>query len=107
MPYGERMIVVHTAVRCLPADRPEFVALLKRMQAATRALDDGCLLYSYVADLDDDCRFTGVEEWRDLDALRAHLAAPHMNDPHSRFNALCVDGEQVTVFQAQPVDFEA
>ena len=97
------MIVVHTEVRCRPGDRDEFVAVLTRLQTATVDNDDGCLTYRYVADLTDDCRFFGIEDWRDLDALRAHLAAPHMNDPHSRFDALTQGGEQVRVFGAEPV----
>ena len=95
------MIVVHTRVRCRRVDRDAFVQLLRRMVAATRA-EDGCRFYSYVVDLDDDCLFHGVEEWRDAAALDAHLAAPHMNDPDSRFDEYSLEPEQVRIFDARP-----
>lgn len=97
------MIVVHTRVRCHARHRDAFIAILQQLQDATRR-EDGCLEYSYVADLDDDCLFVGVEEWRDEAALRAHLAAPHMNDPDSRFDAYSREPETVRVFTAQPLD---
>lgn len=97
------MIVVHTRVRCHAQHRDAFIAILKHLQDATRR-EDGCLEYSYVADLDDDCLFLGVEEWRDEAALRAHLGAPHMNDPDSRFDAYSREAETVRVFTAQPLD---
>ena len=46
------------------ADRlDEFVALLKDVQAASRA-DDGCLNYGYYSEVDDPLRYVAVEEWR-------------------------------------------
>lgn len=93
------MIVVHTTVRCQPQHRDAFVAILRRFQEVTRT-ESGCLAYTYTCDLDDDCVFHGVERWRDEAALRAHLAAAHMNDPNSRFDEYSARPEQVRVFTA-------
>ena len=60
------------------ADRlEEFVALLKEVQAASRA-DDGCLNYGYYSEVDDPLQYVAVEEWRDMEALEAHLRTPHV-----------------------------
>jgi quinol monooxygenase YgiN len=47
------------------------------VEAASR-LDDGCLNYGYFQSITDPGAFVAVEEWRDMDALRAHLQQPHV-----------------------------
>lgn len=94
------MIVVHTKVRCHRRHRDAFIAILRRFQETTRR-EPGCLAYSYTADLDDDCLFHGVEQWSRVEALRAHLAAAHMNDPNSRFDDYSNGAETVEVFTAK------
>lgn len=96
------MIVVHAVLRSKPERRAETVAALRALQEATLANDDGCLHYAFCADITDDCLFTCVEEWRDMDALRAHLAAPHMNDPASPLADTTIGDEQIRVFHAEP-----
>lgn len=60
------------------ADRvDEFVALLKDVQAASRE-DEGCLKYGYHVEIADPLQYVAVEEWRDMDALKAHLRTPHV-----------------------------
>ena len=44
--------------------------------ALTRA-EPGCLAYDLCRDADAPDRFVAYESWRDMDALRAHLDAPH------------------------------
>lgn len=98
------MIIVHTRVRCRPQHRARLAEILRGFATATRA-EDGCLAYSYAADVVDDCLFLGVEEWRDAAALNAHLAAPHMNDPDSGFDTYSLGSEVVRVFTAEPLDW--
>ena len=67
--------------------RAAFLTELKRMVPETLA-EDGCIRYEPVIDIDDTIHprqvaaradvVTILESWRDLDCLRAHLAAPHM-----------------------------
>lgn len=47
-----------------------------RAVALTRA-EQGCVAYDLCRDVDAPDRFVACETWRDLDALRAHLATPH------------------------------
>lgn len=46
------------------------------MVTATRR-HDGCLLYTFAADLDDPDVIVSVEVWRDQAALDAHMARDH------------------------------
>ena len=55
----------------------EFLGLLEEVQAASRE-DEGCEHYGYYREISDDLRFVAVEEWRDMAALEAHLATPHV-----------------------------
>ena len=57
--------------------REELVALLQEVQEASRA-DHGCLNYGYYSEVADSLTFIAVEEWRDQEALDAHLRQPHV-----------------------------
>jgi quinol monooxygenase YgiN len=96
------MIVVHAVLRSRPERRTDTVAALIAMQHATRSADDGCLHYSFVVDLEDDCLFTCVEEWRDMAALEAHLASPHMAALDSLLSETTVGPAEIRVFEAVP-----
>ena len=51
--------------------------MLEEVQAASRG-DDGCLHYGYYTEISDPLSFIAVEEWRDVEALAAHLRQPHV-----------------------------
>ena len=71
------MIIVIARFRPLPDRRGEFLALLSEVQEASRR-DDGCLNYGYYSEVVDTDSFIAVEEWRDREALDAHLRTPHV-----------------------------
>jgi quinol monooxygenase YgiN len=79
------MIHVLAAIRVKPGNRPRFLEIFKANVPAVRA-EAGCVEYRPTVDaasglppqqLDADT-VTIIEKWESLDALRAHLAAPHM-----------------------------
>ena len=70
-------VIVIARVRPRSDRHDEFVALLKEVQEASRA-DDGCLNYGYFSEVADATSFVAVEEWRDMQALEAHLRQPHV-----------------------------
>ena len=70
-------VIVIARVRCRPEQRTDLVALLERLQTASRG-DDGCLRYGFSAAIEDDHAFVAVEEWASRDALAAHLRQPHI-----------------------------
>ena len=69
------MVIVIARFRPRPDRLDDFVAVLRDVQAASRE-DDGCLNYGYHREVADDLAFIAVEEWRDMDALAAHLRTP-------------------------------
>ena len=71
------MIIVIARFRPQPGRRDDFADLLCEVQAASRG-DDGCLNYGYYAEVSDALSYVAVEEWRDMDALAAHLKQPHV-----------------------------
>ncbi|MGY1840166.1 MULTISPECIES: putative quinol monooxygenase [unclassified Modestobacter] len=73
------MLVVHSSASAAPGRRDELVAAARAMAAQTR-LDQGCLSYSFAADLDDANLVRGVEVWADAAALEAHMTHGHTRD---------------------------
>ncbi len=79
------MITVIATVRCQPGHRDDF---LKEFRAIVPEVlqEDGCIEYGPTVDAStdlsnqhrDDDRITIVEKWESLEALKAHLTAPHM-----------------------------
>jgi|GEM_PF-1476045 len=101
-----RMIIVHATITAQPQFRDRLEALLRHFRDQTRANDAGCVEYTYFRDIDDDCRFICVEVWEDEASLRNHLAAPHMNDPHSRFAEFIQGSERVQIWRGNAVPVE-
>lgn len=98
------MIVVHAFLRCKPDRRTETVAALKEMRRATLVNDEGCLHYAYMADLEDDCSFVCVEEWRDMESLRTHIDSPHMAALDAVLAETAEGPEEIRIFEASPTE---
>ncbi|GAA5027557.1 putative quinol monooxygenase [Actinopolymorpha pittospori] len=94
------MIVVHAVLRSRPERRTETVAALIAMQHAVRSADEGCMYYAFVADLQDDCLFTCVEEWTDMKALQSHLASPHMRALDQLLSETAEGPAEIRIFEA-------
>jgi len=76
--------------------RDELVAAARQIATATRE-DDGCMAYSFAADLEDPDRILSIEVWRDRSALEDHMAHDHT----ARFLEIAadlVDGEPTMAF---------
>jgi quinol monooxygenase YgiN len=80
------MIHVIATIQAKPGQRDALLAEFHKNVPNVRA-EKGCIEYAGAVDLPTDLRaqiplrenvFTVVEKWESLDALRAHLAAPHM-----------------------------
>jgi len=71
------VVIVIARFRPRADRRGDFVELLEEVQAASRR-DDGCLHYGYYSEISDPLSFIAVEEWRDEEALAAHLRQPHI-----------------------------
>jgi quinol monooxygenase YgiN len=71
------MVIVIARFRPRPERRDDLLALLAEVQEASRQ-DDGCLNYGYYENITEASSFVAVEEWRDMDALAAHLRTEHV-----------------------------
>lgn len=99
-------VIANIAVR--GGRREEFLEIFAANVPAVLA-EDGCLGYEPTVDADSGLGAQGgvrqnvvtvVEAWRDLDALRAHLQAPHMQDYKAKTNDMV---EGVTLQVLRPV----
>lgn len=79
------MIHVIASIGVKPGKRAEFIEIFKANVPAVLA-ENGCIEYVPAVDADsgieaqwrDETVVTVIEKWETLDALHAHLAAPHM-----------------------------
>ena len=79
------MINVLASVNIKPGKRPEFIKLFKANVPNVLA-EAGCIEYAPTIDVTpalprqivDDNVVTIIEKWESLEALQAHLVAPHM-----------------------------
>ncbi|HTX48328.1 MAG TPA: putative quinol monooxygenase [Caulobacteraceae bacterium] len=71
------MLIVAGTVRAPPENLDAFRPRMAAMMAASQA-EDGCLDYNYAEDVTQPGLIHVFERWRDLAALDAHFATPHM-----------------------------
>lgn len=98
------MITVHAYSYAAPEHREAYLAGLRALQASTREQDAGCLRYEFWSSIDDPNAFVCVEEWTDMAALRAHLAAPHLREGSAALGAFRARPGEIRVFESAPVD---
>ena len=79
------MINVLASISVKEGKRADFIAAFKDNLPAVKA-EEGCIEYFPAVDIDadlppqqlDENEVTVIEKWASLEALRAHLSAPHM-----------------------------
>jgi quinol monooxygenase YgiN len=100
------VIDVIASIRVRPGRLDEFLTVFKALVPEVLA-EDGCHGYYPAVDIDtglaaqvkDPDIVTIVEKWRDVDALRAHLEAPHMLSYRERAADL-VESVSLTIVEA-------
>ena len=71
------MIVVTSTFKSVPGKRSEILELSRPCIEATRK-EKGCIRYELFMSSEDDVTLQFIEEWTDLDSLRAHMKSPHL-----------------------------
>ncbi len=90
------MIHVIATIETAAGKQDEFLEIFRRLVPTVRA-EAGCLEYGPTVDAATDVAparanvVTVVERWESVDALRAHLAAPHMAAFRADVQELVVD----------------
>jgi quinol monooxygenase YgiN len=107
--YGSKesgMIHVIATIQVRPGRRDDFLTALRRIVPLVRA-ESGCVEYGPAVDLATpiaaqapvrDDVVTVVEKWENLNALEAHLAAPHMADYREQVMEI-VSGVQIQILE--------
>lgn len=100
------MICVIATIETAPGRREEFLDEFRKVVPAVLA-DEGCLEYAPMIDVSTSIGaqappgenvVTVVEKWENVDALEAHLIAPHMNEYRKRVKDL-VAGASLRILQ--------
>jgi quinol monooxygenase YgiN len=97
------MITVHAYAWARPEHRVAYLEGLRALQASTKANDAGCLRYEFWTALDDPDAFVCVEAWTDLDALNAHLNAPHHIAGSAALDAYRARPTEIEIYQSTPI----
>ena len=92
------MIVLTGTIRIPAANLNAARPLMKRLIEETRK-EDGCLAYSFGQDVLDPGVILVSEAWRDEDAVRAHLGAPHFIAWRDAGASLGVSDRQLTIYE--------
>ena len=99
------MVHVIASIGVKPGKRAEFIEIFKTNVPNVLA-ENGCVEYLPAVDAksgieaqwQDDTVVTVIEKWATLDALHAHLAAPHM-DAFRRNTAGLTDDVSLTILE--------
>jgi quinol monooxygenase YgiN len=100
------MVHVLADIKLHPGKRGEFLAEFRKLMPQVHA-EQGCIEYGPAVDLPTDIPAQHpagenvvviVEKWASLEALKAHLAAPHMAAYRERVKAY-VAGVQLYILQ--------
>jgi quinol monooxygenase YgiN len=92
------MIYVIATIEVAAGRREQFLAEFRKIVPSVRQ-EQGCLLYEPAVDVPTgiaaqgpvrDSTVTVVEQWESLEALHAHLAAPHMAEYRTRVKEMVV-----------------
>lgn len=95
------MIVVEGSAR-IPADAwDKALKVMEAMILASRA-EDGCIEYAYSRDALDANLLRIIERWKDLAALQAHFAEPHMAVFRQALAEIGPQDLQVRMYDAEP-----
>ena len=95
------MIVVEGSAQ-IPAEAwSDAIAAMQSMIVASRA-EAGCIEYAYSRDILDPNMLRIIERWRDLDALKALFAEPHMAVFRAVLAKVAPRNLEVRMYEAEP-----
>lgn len=99
---SSRSATLHVVARLYPKQgcEEELREVLEGLVAPTTA-EDGCIRYTLTRNQEGLREFVFVEEWRDEEALRSHLASPHIAAARERFRELL--GRDLELLKLDPV----
>ncbi|MDR2528345.1 MAG: antibiotic biosynthesis monooxygenase [Synergistaceae bacterium] len=94
------MIVVTSTFKSTLGSRGKVVELSRPCVEATRK-EKGCVRYELFASTEDDVTLQFIEEWTDLDCLRAHIKSSHLAEFKEKRASFVEKGGVLKLFEAQ------
>ena len=95
------MIIVTGSVLSRPESLDEVLRLSLEHVRRSR-LEPGCVSHAVHQDVEDPLRVVFLEEWEDLDALRAHFGVPASLTFVTALGPLAVEPPEMNIFEATP-----
>lgn len=92
------MLLITGTFRIAPDNFTDALPVMARMIAASRG-EDGCLDYSYAADLLEPGLIRVTERWRDQDALDTHLTSDHIREWRAAWPALGIHARDLSLHE--------
>jgi len=92
------VIVVQVEVIVEPGSTDQVRDAVGKMEQATRR-EPGCLKYAFSVDVTDPGMVRVTERWESLDAIKAHLASPHMAEFNQAVGALKPKGLDIKAYE--------
>jgi len=92
------MIVVQVEVMVEPGSADQVRDAVGKMEQATRK-ESGCLKYAFSVDVTDAGMVRVTERWESLDAIKAHMASPHMAEFNKAVMALRPKGLDIKAYE--------
>ncbi len=96
------MIVIAGHIQIDIAQRDNATAAALKVMEATRQ-EEGCISYTFSADLDDESVFHIFEEWESQEALGAHFATPHMAEFQKKMGGFGVKDAKIRRYEIESV----
>ena len=93
------MIIVAGTVR-VPLERVEELREIARQTVEAVRTEDGCILYSFSADLTDPGLLRIYEQWESREHLKAHLTQPHMKPWRDKLAEIGASGRDIKTYEA-------
>ncbi|MDR1875857.1 MAG: antibiotic biosynthesis monooxygenase [Synergistaceae bacterium] len=94
------MIVVTSTFRAKSGKRGEVAGLARPCVEETRK-EKGCVRYELFLSSEDEVTLQFIEEWTDLDSLRAHLKSPCLAKFKEAREGLVEEGRVLKIFEAR------
>jgi quinol monooxygenase YgiN len=91
-------IVVVGSFTAQPGKETEAAEAFRGLMDPTHR-ENGCILYALHQGADDPRRLAFVERWASREALRAHLASPHVQAILARAQELFSDSGDIVVYE--------
>jgi quinol monooxygenase YgiN len=96
------MIVVNAVVTSKPEDIAALQSAIHTMEAASRE-ESGCSDYTFSVELNNPNKLRITEKWLSLEALKAHMATPHMADFQAAMGAHPPASLEVTFYEVTEI----